>query len=131
MIAVQNTQTSQQASESKQRSIFDFCTPSPYPTVPLAVSLRVSLGCSINSGREGEGQQELASLPSALLMNRRSGTFSIRLCCRMPLLSGVSPASQSFTGCSSISVTPSSFLTLRHSSNLALGCFHWSPKSLG
>lgn len=47
-------------------------------------------------GREGEGQQELAGLPSAPLMNRRSGTFSIRLCCTMPPLSGVSPASQSW-----------------------------------
>lgn len=75
-----HTPTSQQVSESKQRSISDFCTPLPFPTVPLPVSLRVSLVSSINSGRESEGQQELASLPSAQLMNRHSGTFSIRLC---------------------------------------------------
>lgn len=103
MIAVQNTPTSQQATENKQCSTSDFCTPFQFLTVPLPVSLRVSLGCSINIvARGGEGQQELAGLPSALLMNRLSGTFSIGLCCRMPLFLGVSPAAQSGTRCYSI-----------------------------
>lgn len=61
---------------------------------PLSVS-HCPLPCAIKSiswllykycGRKGEGQQELAGLPSALLMNTHSGTFSITLCCRMPLL---------------------------------------------
>lgn len=47
-IAVKNTPTSPQASENKQHFISDICNPFLFLTVPLPVSLRVSLGCSIN-----------------------------------------------------------------------------------